>query len=227
MSGGSADPHGGQPVAAAGPPPAQARLGLVALHGRGASPADILALAAHLAPEGVAARAPTAAGASWWPMSFLEPLEANAPHVESALAAVEACVAALMAEGLPSRRIALMGFSQGACLALEHVARAGRVYAGVVAFSGGLVGNAEGEGGPDAALYGRPAKRFDYDGALGGTPVLLSCHERDPHIPLARVRATEAVFTALGATPHLEIIAGQGHAPGPRTLGAARELLGG
>ncbi|SDZ82031.1 alpha/beta hydrolase [Rubrimonas cliftonensis] len=227
MSAAAADPHGGQPVAAAGPPPAQARLGLVALHGRGASPADILALAAHLAPQGVAARAPAAAGASWWPMSFLEPLEANAPHVESALAAVEARVAALMAEGLPARRIALMGFSQGACLALEHAARAGRRYAGVIAFSGGLVGTGEGEGGPHPELHGRRPKRFDYGGSLGGTPALLSCHERDPHIPLARVRETEATLARLGAAPHLEIISGQGHAPGPRTLGAARELLGG
>ena len=109
-----------------------------------------------------------------------------------------------MAEGLERQgfgreRTVLLGFSQGACLALEYAARSGGAFRAVVGLSGGLVGTADADGRRRDDLHGPAGKRFDYGARLDGVPVFLGCHERDPHIPLARVRETEATFAALHA----------------------------
>jgi alpha-beta hydrolase superfamily lysophospholipase len=87
-------PHAGQPILTAGPPPENAACTLVLVHGRGASAEDILALAEELRVEGLAALAPRAAGQSWYPYSFLAPLAANQPYLDSALRRLESIVAA-------------------------------------------------------------------------------------------------------------------------------------
>lgn len=199
--------------------------GLVLAHGRGASARDILGLGAAVAPEGTALIAPEAAGHSWWPVSFLAPMAQLQPWLDSALAAMDRAVGALTAEGLPTERIALAGFSQGACLALEYAARRGGPWRGVIALSGGLVGTADAGGAPDAALYGHAPKRMDQAGRLDGVPVLLACHDHDPHIPAARVRKTAQVLGDLGAAVHMRLHPGASHGPGPGDLEAARALL--
>ena len=144
--------------------------------------------------------APVAAGNSWYPYRFLAPVADNEPWLSSALRQVDAAVGVARDAGIPESRIVLVGFSQGACLSLEYTARRatdGARFGGVAAFAGALVGD------PSAA-------RADH-GALDGTPVLLACGDADPHIPEMSVRATGAVFTALGAAVDLRIYPRVGH----------------
>lgn len=184
--------------------------GLVLLHGRGGSAADILGLAGHAGLAATAVVAPEAPGRSWWPTSFLAADAVIAPPLRAALARVAEAVAALEAGGLRRDRIWLAGFSQGACLALEAYARIGAGLAGALGFSGGLVGTGD-AGGPEEALYGHGGKRFDYDGDRTGGRVWVSVHEADPHIPLQRVRETVRVLTALGAAVETAVYPGAGH----------------
>ena len=206
-----ADPHAGGRVGQAGASLARARLAVVMLHGRGGSADDMLGLAAHLAIADIGYLAPEAAGNSWWPQSFLAPLAANEPGLSSALDVVARLLTHLDREGFASERVVVLGFSQGACLALESIARAGRPLYGVVAMSGGLLGTGEADGPPRHDLSNHAPKRFDYAGRLDGTAAFLGCHERDPHIPIARVRETQAVLDRQGATGTARIYPGAGH----------------
>ena len=223
MSG--AAPHAGARIVTDGAPLSRARLALVMAHGRGGSAEDMLALAKHLGVPDVAALAPQAAGRSWWPDSFLAPLAHNEPYLSSALSVLDAVIERLGDEGFGPERIVIAGFSQGACLALEHAARAGRPYRAVHAMSGGLIGTSDTDEPASEALYGRAPKRFDYAHRLDGVPVHLSCHENDPHIPLARVRASEEVFRSLGADVSLRVDPGAGHAVMAEDLAALRATL--
>lgn len=184
---------------------------MVMLHGRGGSAQDMLNLAEHFAIPDVAYVALEAAGRSWWPNSFLAPLAANEPAVSSGISAVARVVEHLEAEGFGSERLVVLGFSQGACLALEYAARAGRPLVAIVSLSGGLLGTGEEDGPPRADLYDHRPKRFDYAGRLDGVVAYMGCHERDPHIPLARVQETEATFEHLGASVTADIYPGAGH----------------
>ena len=191
------DPHRGQPARQRGPDPAAARLcAIVAIHGRGASAADILTVADELAIDDVAFVAPEAAGHTWYPLSFLAPMADNEPHLSSALALIDRIVADLQ-QRIPAERIGLLGFSQGACLSLEYAARHARRYAAVVGLSGGVIGP--------------PGTAREYLGTMDGTPVFLGCSDVDPHIPLARVHETAAVFGRLGAAVDERIYPGMGH----------------
>lgn len=204
--------------------PDAARAGLVLVHGRGATADGILDLGHALGLPDLAFVAPQAAGLSWWPTSFLAPSAEMEPFVERGVAAVEASIAALADRGLPRDRIALAGFSQGGCLALEYAARQGGL-AAVFGLSAGLVGTGDAEGGPSDALHGHGPKAFDYDARLDGVPVEITVHERDPHIPLARARESEAVFAALGAQTRLTVTPGAGHGIVPEAVAAMRAHL--
>ena len=206
------NPHQGQPVLAAGRPLAEARGALILLHGRGASAENILELADVLPHPDLAYLAPQAAGNTWYPYSFLVPMEQNEPYLSSALAKVAEVVAQVAAAGIPTERIFVGGFSQGACLASEYVARHARRYAGLLAFSGGLIGP--------------PGTPRDYDGMLDGMPVFLGCSDVDPHIPLARVQETAATLTQLGAQVETRIYPRMGHIINQDEIDAAAALLG-
>ena len=218
-------PHAGGRVAQAGAPLARARLAVVMAHGRGGSPEDMLGLAEHLALTEIAYLAPAAAGGSWWPASFLAPIEANQPGLSSGLDVLDALVEGLERGGFGPDRLVVMGFSQGACLALEYAARSGHSFHAIVGLSGGLVGTGEAAGPLQDELYGYAPKRFDYGAHLAGASVLLGCHERDPHIPLARVRESAAVFNRLGATVRVEVLPGAGHGVVVEEIRAVRGLL--
>jgi len=195
------------------------------VHGRGAGAADILSLLPVLGHPDIAAIAPEAEGRSWWPTSFLAPMAQMEEPLRAGLAAVDDAIAALLADGLPRSRIALMGFSQGACLALEYAARHGAGLHSVTGFSGGLVGTADAGTEPLAALYHHPAKRYDYTTPLPGLPVHLTCHERDPHIPLARVRESALVLDRLGAVVTSRMLPGAGHGFGDPDMEGLRQRL--
>jgi predicted esterase len=208
-----ADPHRGQPVAAAGVPLARARAALIMLHGRGASAESILALADVLAPPDVACLAPQAAGHAWYPYPFTAPIESNEPWLSSALGVIDRLLDRLEEAGLPRERVTLLGFSQGACLGLEYAARHARRYAGVIGLCGGLIG-------PD----GTPR---DDPGSLAGTPVFLGCSDIDPHIPLARVHEATQALRRLGGAVTERIYPGMGHTINEDEIGFVRGLLAG
>lgn len=149
---------------------------MVMVHGRGASAEDILSLAPQLDRRGFAFLAPQAAGNTWYPRRFLDPIESNEPWLSSGLGAVGEVLGRVGAASIPPERTILLGFSQGACLALEFAARNARRYGGVVGLSGGLIG-------PDDTPR-------TYPGSLAGTPVFLGCSDVDPHIPRERVLET-------------------------------------
>ena len=220
------DPHGGRRVVLAGAPLTGAKCAVVMFHGRGGSPEDMVGMAGHLAVADVAFLAPEAAGQSWWPQSFLAPLSANEPGISSALGAVAAVAARLAGEGFGPERTVFLGFSQGACLALEFAARNAAPFAGLVALSGALVGTADEEGPPEDALYGHRPKRLNYPGRLDDVPVFLGCHQRDPHIPIARVRASSDALKGMGATVTTHIHPGAGHGITADEIAFVRSLLG-
>ena len=194
------DPHAGARSLRAGAAPAEARVGVLLIHGRGDSAEGILGLVEPLrergAPE-VSYLAPDAIGGSWYPRSFLEPLEHNQPHLDSALAVLDRSVGSLEEAGLPRERIVVAGFSQGACLALEWVARRGGAFGAVVAFSGGLIGTQV-----ESERYPEP---------LDGTAAFLGCSDIDPHIPEERVHASAKQLQAQGADLTVRIYAGLPH----------------
>ncbi len=205
-------PHGTS-IELAGAPLAEAKGGLILLHGRGATATGILDLAGYLAQPGLAFLAPQAAGNTWYPYSFLAPLGDNEPYLSAALRAVGAAAARATAAGIPERRLFFGGFSQGACLAAEYVARHARRYGGLLLFSGGLIGP--------------PGTPRDYGGAFDGMPVFLGCSDVDPHIPLARVEETAAVLGGLGARVDQRIYPRLGHTINEDEIEAAAQLLAG
>ncbi|OZC02653.1 alpha/beta hydrolase [Rubricoccus marinus] len=213
-------PHEHAPIRTAGADLADARGAVILLHGRGAGAADILALGREVAPDALALLAPDADGATWYPHSFLAPLASNQPYLDGALATVERAVALAEASGVPRERIALAGFSQGACLSLEAAARLGGRWGAIAALSGGLIGTGEDSDGKPPA-----DKRFDYDADLAGTPVFLGCSDVDPHIPLSRVRRSALVFEDLGASVDERIYKNMGHVVNRDELDAVRALL--
>jgi predicted esterase len=199
-------------VLVAGPPLARARAVTILLHGRGGSADDIASLATVLAIDGLTFLVPEATGHTWYPQRFLAPLSANEPWLGSALGVVATLVAQATVAGIPAERIAIAGFSQGACLALEFVARVPARYGAAVAFSGGLIGP------PDEP---RPPAR----GSLAGTPVFLGCGDQDAHIPVASVETSAAVLRGLGGEVDVRIYPGMGHTINQDEIAAARALL--
>ncbi len=190
-------PHQDQQVRHEGKPLDKARAAMILLHGRGATAEDILLLAHELDHPDFAYLAPQAAGYTWYPNSFLAPIPQNEPGISSGIALIGQLVDETIAAGVPQERIVIAGFSQGACLGLEYVARNAGRFGGVLGFSGGLIG-------PD----GTPR---DYQGSLDGTPVFLGCSDVDFHIPKQRVEETAAVLGDLGAAVTMRFYPGMGH----------------
>jgi predicted esterase len=205
------DPHAGQPVLRAGSPVADARLVAIMIHGRGASAENILQLAGEFHAADIAYLAPQATGSTWYPYSFLSPIDQNEPGMSSGLRVIELLIDDVTRQGIQPERIVLMGFSQGACLSLEFAARHPRQYAAIVGFSGGVIGP--------------PGTPRDYAGTFDRTPVFLGCSDVDPHIPLERVHETAAVFRRMGASVDERIYPGMGHTVANDELEAVDALL--
>jgi phospholipase/carboxylesterase len=176
---------------------ADADAAVVLLHGRGATARGILRMAGEFHHPGVAFLAPQAEGNTWYPRSFLEPVASNEPHLSGALRTVGATVDRAGDAGVPVERTAVLGFSQGGCLAAEFAARTPRRYGGVVALSGGLIGESV---DPES-----------YDGSLDGSPAFFGCSDVDPHIPVERVHESVRTFERLDADVTERIYEGMGH----------------
>ena len=208
----SPDPHQNQPIETAGTPLEDAAAAVVLVHGRGARASGMLELAAELDRDDVAVLAPQAVRGTWYPQSFLAPIDSNEPHLSSALGLLESTLETVR-ENVLLERTVLCGFSQGGCLASEYVARNARRYGGVVAFSGGLIGP---EGTPR-----------EYEGSLEGTPAFFGCSDRDPHIPVERVHESVRVYEELEADVTERIYEGMGHTVIQDELDAFAEIVAG
>jgi predicted esterase len=210
---GPSDPHAGGAVLTTGAAIDKARAGMILIHGRGANAADILSLAEVLDRPDVAYFAPEASDNTWYPRPFTSPVEMNEPHLGSALKVVASLLAGLAGNGLQPGRVVLLGFSQGACLALTFAARNPMRYGGVAALSGGLIG--------------AEVRAEDYAGSLAETPVFLGCSDVDPHIPLRRVKQSAEIMVNLGATVTERIYPGFGHAINQDEVDHVRRMLDG
>ncbi|QDA61616.1 alpha/beta hydrolase [Hymenobacter jejuensis] len=200
-----------EPLRTAGQPLATATKALILLHGRGGSPADILSLARHVHVPEFALLAPQATQNTWYPNSFLAPPAQNEPWLSDALAAVGRAVAEAEAAGISKENIYFLGFSQGACLTLEYVARHATRYGGVVAFTGGLIGDHL-----DAARYA---------GDFAGTPIFIGTSDPDFHVPVERVRASTKLLTGLGGAVTERIYPHMGHTISQEEIDVANSLI--
>jgi phospholipase/carboxylesterase len=184
-------------IITAGKDLAKADHALILVHGRGATAEDILSLADHLPVKDYALLAPQATGHSWYPYSFLEPPVRNQPWLGSALDVLAAVVEEVMAAGIQRERVFFAGFSQGACLTLEFVARHAARYGGVAAFTGGLIGD---------RIY-----EENYKGDFAEMPFFIGTGDRDPHVPVERVHSTAALLRGMGAVVTEKVYPGRPH----------------
>ncbi|MDQ6480612.1 dienelactone hydrolase family protein [Dyadobacter sp. LHD-138] len=170
---------------------------LIMIHGRGGSAQDILSLAAHLNTKDYALLAPQATNNTWYPTSFLAAPAINEPWLSSAIQIVDEVVHDVLAQGISKENIFFLGFSQGACLTLEYVTRNASKYGGVVALTGGLIGD---------KIYAE-----NYSGDFAGTPVFIGTSNPDPHVPVSRVNETTAILQAMGADVTEKVYPNMGH----------------
>lgn len=186
-------------------------LALVLLHGRARPVEELLDwVRAHVDLAGARCVAPVAEARSWYPGSFLRPWQDNQPALGEALACVHDCVEGLVADGIPARRVLLVGFSQGACLATTYAATHPRHYGGVAAFTGGLIG---------------PRERWSYAGSLDETPVYLGCSDPDDWVPFDQVEASAHHLGRMQARVELERLADAPHALLPAHARALNAML--
>ncbi len=212
------NPHLRQPLLQAGAPLQGARAVLISLHGRGASAHEAMDLGAQVAPPQAAAQglcllAPQATQNSWYPNRFITPAAGNEPWLSWALACVWDVVDLTLDAGVPAERVLLLGFSQGACLALEAAARRPLRYGGVAGLSGALIENGD--------------QPRSYAGNLAGVPVFLGCSDVDFHIPQARVERSRTLLEGLGAQVTMRIYPGLGHTVNADEIATVRALIDG
>lgn len=201
--------HQGQPVLHSGVLLEQARGVMIMLHGRGATAEDILTLSSEFDQPDFAYLAPQAAGYQWYPNRFIMPVATNEPYLSSALQLVDEIVTSVVKTGIPRENVILLGFSQGACLAVEYTARHPQRYGGVAGLSGGLIGDVLGT----------------YSGSMAGTPVFLGCSDKDFHIPAERVIESAVVFRDLGASVTEKLYPNMGHTVNDDELAIVTQIM--
>lgn len=206
-------PHQGMPVLRVGKPLEQAQAAMVMIHGRGATAESILSLVPEIEHPQYAFLAPQAAGNTWYPYSFLAPLDQNEPYLSSALAAVSGTLRLIAEAGIPPERMLLLGFSQGACLAVEFAARHARRYGAVIGLSGGLIGT---DGTPR-----------NYPGSLQGTPVFLGCSDPDMHVPRERVEESARLLREMHGAVTMRLYPHLGHTINDDEIRMVRSLMAG
>jgi predicted esterase len=181
------------------------------VHGRGRDTDDILGVAGRIGDPDFAYIAPAAKDNSWYPYSFLEPVEKNEPYLSHALEVLDDLIEELVGKGVPKRHIVLAGFSQGACLVAEYAVRHAGRYGGILLFTGGLIGP--------------PGTGWEYGGSFEGTPVFLGTSDFDEFVPEERVRESARVFEGMGANVTLRVYPGMDHVVNDDEIAAARKIL--
>jgi phospholipase/carboxylesterase len=198
-------------ISIGGAPAASAKAALIMLHGRGASASDIMRLSREFNAKDVTVYAPQATNNSWYPYSFLAPVEENEPALSSALLLIDEVVAKAIADGFTADKTFFAGFSQGACLTLEYITRNAKQYGGAVAFTGGLIG--------------KELNLNNYKGDFAGTPVLITTGDPDPHVPLSRVEESVEVLKGMNANVTLKIYKGRQHTISFDEIALANQLV--
>jgi phospholipase/carboxylesterase len=197
------NPHLAAPPVTVGPPVAGARRVAVVVHGRNQDPEYMLEhLVARLEAPDVAFVLPAAADRSWYPARYFDPREANEPWLGHALAAVEAAIG-----GVEPERVVLAGFSQGACLVADLLARAPRPFAGAAVLTGAFIGP-----------HPEPA-------GLAGVPVFMESSRYDEWVALDDVQATAEAFEAAGARVELQVSDDREHRIRDAAVAGVRALL--
>ena len=184
---------------------------LVMIHGRGGTAEDILSLAPELDVRDFTWIAPKAMNNTWYPYSFMAPQAQNEPWLSSAISALDDVIKEIKASGIPQQSIFFLGFSQGACLTLEYVTRNAGKWGGVVAFTGGLIGD---KIQPD-----------NYKGDFGGTPVFIGTSNPDPHVPVERVYATANIMRDMNANVTEKVYLNMGHTINRDEIDQANKLV--
>jgi phospholipase/carboxylesterase len=184
---------------------------LIMLHGRGGSAEDILSLSSHLDVKDYSLMAPQATNNTWYPFSFTAPPSQNEPWLSSALALLKELTDDLNTKGIPSENIYFAGFSQGACLTLEFAGRNAKRWGGVVAFTGGLIGD---------RIYNE-----NYTGDFQGTPVFIGTGNPDPHVPVERVYATTNILKNMNASVTEKVYNNMGHTINQDEIENANKLV--
>jgi phospholipase/carboxylesterase len=184
---------------------------LIMVHGRGADAEDILSLSTHLNVKDFAILAPQAKGNSWYPYSFMTPTSQNEPWLSSSLDLLREIVEDIKTHNITSANIYFVGFSQGACLTLEFVARNAVKYGGIAAFTGGLIGER--------------ILTQNYKGDFQNTPVFIGSSNPDPHIPVERVHATTKILKNMHADVTTKLYDNMGHTISQDEIEQANKLV--
>lgn len=204
----SSDPHAHTRFMRLGPEPEEARLVTVLVHGRDQDDAVTRELAARLDLPDVAHVLPVAADRSWYPGRYFDPLDTLEPHVSSALAAIDRAIALTRA---PDERLVLAGFSQGACLIAEFLARRGpRPLHGAAILTG--------------CLLGTPAERAS-PRVAPGLPMAFASGRHDDWIPLDDALDTAERFRRAGAAVTVTELDDPEHHISDEAVAALRALL--
>jgi phospholipase/carboxylesterase len=192
----------------------EATSAMILIHGRGATASSIMPLTYELGvPEQMALLAPEATANSWYPYSFMAPVEANQPNLDSALSLINELVEEVISMGISSENIYFLGFSQGACLTAEYIARNAKKYGGAFIYSGGLIGEKL-----DLAKY---------HNSFAGTPIVIGCSDIDAHIPLKRVQETSAQLREMGAVVDEQIYPNAPHTVFADEISRSKAILEG
>ena len=184
---------------------------LIMIHGRGATAEDILCLANHLPVENFVLIAPQVVGNTWYPHSFMAPQSQNEPFLSNSLEEIDTTVKNVVEKGISFENIFFLGFSQGACLTLEYVTRNAKKWGGIIAFTGGLIGD--------------KLTLENYKGDFSGTEVYIGTSNPDPHVPVNRVKETEQLLRKMNADVIIEIFEQMGHTIIQKELISAGNLL--
>lgn len=195
----------------AGKPLKEAKKVLIMIHGRGAGSNDILSLARHLEVANFALIAPQAQDHTWYPYSFLVPILQNEPSLSNSLNVISEVVKTVEENGIAKENIYFLGFSQGACLVLEFTAINATKYGGVVAFTGGLIGD---------KIY-----EENYSGNFENTPIFIGTSDPDFHVPVERVNETEMLLKKMGASVTKKVYENMGHTISQDEINLANELI--
>jgi phospholipase/carboxylesterase len=198
-------------IVEAGLPLEKASRALIMLHGRGATAQDIISLHHEFELNDYYVVAPQATNYTWYPYSFLAPVAQNEPSLSSALHLVRDLVSDIEKAGIISDKIYLLGFSQGACLTLEFASRNARKWGGVIAFTGGLIGD--------------KVNQANYSGSFDKTRVFIGNSDNDPHVPLARTQESADIMHTLGAMVTLKIYPALPHTINRDEIKIAAEVL--
>ena len=177
---------------------------IILLHGRGASAESILSLTSYLDLADFSVFAPQAAQRTWYPYGFMASDQGNLSALNSSLQQVSLLFQFLIENGKVPEQIYVMGFSQGACLSLEFTARNAQKFGGVIAFTGGLIGER--------------LEEEKYKGDFQGTPILLSSSAHDMHVPAQRIHDSAQLLQKMGAEVSLSLFEDELHTIRPEEL---------